>query len=103
MNTKFTPSRALIHLVLMIALGFFMLPAYFALVNSFKPLEEIYAGNVFGLPQRWTVEPWIKAWGSACTGAAECGDCRVTLSTHLSLSSQRPLSALSGGASTVTW
>jgi glucose/mannose transport system permease protein len=65
-------SRVMIYAALALALGFFALPAWFALVNSFKPLDEIYAGNVFGLPQVWTVQPWIKAWSSACTGAGEC-------------------------------
>jgi glucose/mannose transport system permease protein len=49
--------RVLIYAVLLLALGFFALPAWFALVNSFKPLDEIYAGNVFGLPATWTLEP----------------------------------------------
>jgi len=65
-------SRVLIYAALALALGFFALPAWFALVNSFKPLDEIYAGNVFGLPQVWTLQAWSKAWGSACTGAGEC-------------------------------
>ena len=65
-------SRVLIYAALALALGFFALPAWFALVNSFKPLDEIYAGNVFGLPQVWTLQAWGKAWSSACTGAGEC-------------------------------
>lgn len=65
-------SRVLIYAALALALGFFALPAWFALVNSFKPLDEIYAGNVFGLPQVWTLQAWSKAWSSACTGAGEC-------------------------------
>jgi glucose/mannose transport system permease protein len=64
--------RLLIHAALLLALGFFALPAWFALVNSFKPLDEIQAGNVFGLPATWTLEAWAKAWNQACTGAAEC-------------------------------
>lgn len=72
MRPKFDVSRLAIHAFLALALFFFCLPAWFALVNSFKPLEEIYAGNVFGLPSVWTVQPWIKAWGTACTGAPEC-------------------------------
>ena len=72
MKARFDVSRLAIHAFLALALFFFCLPAWFALVNSFKPLEEIYAGNVFGLPSVWTVQPWIKAWGTACTGAPEC-------------------------------
>ena len=43
-----------------------------AVVNSLKPLSELQAGNVLGLPGRWTIEPWIEAWATACTGAEKC-------------------------------
>jgi glucose/mannose transport system permease protein len=72
MKPSFGPALVAIHATLLIALMFFTLPAWFALVNSFKPLEEIIDGNVFGLPQVWSLAAWSKAWSSACTGAAEC-------------------------------
>jgi glucose/mannose transport system permease protein len=72
MNHESGVWRLVIYVVLSVALGFFALPAWFALVNSFKPLDEIYAGNVFGLPRTWTLQPWIKAWSQACTGAGDC-------------------------------
>ncbi len=72
MKTEFNASRLAIYAFLALALGFFCLPAWFALVNSFKPLDEIYAGNVFGLPRQWTTEAWSKTWSKACTGAPEC-------------------------------
>jgi glucose/mannose transport system permease protein len=72
MRVKFSLSRVAIYAVLLVALVFFALPAWFALVNSFKPLDEIINGNVFGLPSTWTLEAWHKAWSKACTGASEC-------------------------------
>lgn len=69
---RFSLSRLAIYAVLLLALGFFALPAWFALANSLKPLSDIQAGNVLGLPSRWTIEPWLAAWSSACTGAASC-------------------------------
>jgi glucose/mannose transport system permease protein len=72
MNPKLDTWRVAIHLALLEALAFFMLPAWFAIVNSLKPLDEIYAGNVFGLPQHWTLAAWVKAWATACTGASGC-------------------------------
>ncbi|WP_423394045.1 carbohydrate ABC transporter permease [Burkholderia sp. LMG 21824] len=69
---KLTPARLFIYATLILAVGFFLLPACFALVNSFKPLEEIQSGNQFGLPQHWTLDAWYKAWASACTGSASC-------------------------------
>ena len=38
------------------------------LLTSFKPLPEIYAGSIIALPQEWTVEPWVDAWGPTCVG-----------------------------------
>ena len=65
-------SRAMVYAALLLAVLFFVLPAWFAIVNSFKPLKEIQTGNVLGLPGTWTIEPWIEAWATACTGAAAC-------------------------------
>jgi glucose/mannose transport system permease protein len=72
MKARFDPSRFGIYVLLLLALAFFALPAWFALVNSFKPLQEIYDGNVFGLPTVWSLEAWGKAWSKSCTGTAEC-------------------------------
>jgi glucose/mannose transport system permease protein len=53
-------------------LGFFalvyLLPLLVMLLTSLKPLPEIYAGNMIALPQRWTIEPWLKAWTEVCVG-----------------------------------
>ncbi|HVW50564.1 MAG TPA: carbohydrate ABC transporter permease [Trinickia sp.] len=68
----FSAARIAIVAILSVASVFFLLPAWFALVNSFKPLNEIQAGNVLGLPSRWTVQPWIEAWATACSGGSVC-------------------------------
>ena len=65
-------ARLAVYAALALAVLFFALPAWFALVNSLKPLQEIQAGNVLGLPARWTISPWIEAWSSACTGGTSC-------------------------------
>ena len=53
-------------------LGFFalvyLLPLVVMLLTSFKPLTEIYSGSIIAWPQQWTVDPWIRAWGSTCVG-----------------------------------
>jgi glucose/mannose transport system permease protein len=36
--------------------------------TSLKSMDEIRSGAIFALPDSWTVEPWIKAWSTACTG-----------------------------------
>ncbi len=35
-----------------------------------KPMEEIRLGNIFALPVNFTIEPWLTAWYSACTGVS---------------------------------
>jgi glucose/mannose transport system permease protein len=37
-------------------------------VTSFKEMPEIRLGYLFGLPQKFTVQPWVDAWLHACTG-----------------------------------
>ncbi len=51
---------------------YYLLPLYVVLATSLKPMDEVRSGNLLALPQAWTVEPWLKAWQSACTGV----DCR---------------------------
>lgn len=64
--------RVLVYAALLMAVAFYALPAWFAIVNSFKPLAELQSGNVLGLPGRWTIAPWVEAWSTACTGAQTC-------------------------------
>lgn len=53
---------------LVISCLFFALPLYVMIITSLKGLPEIRMGDIFGLPNDPTVEPWIKAWMTACTG-----------------------------------
>ena len=63
-------ARLGVYLVLAVAASFFLLPLWVTLVTSFKGMDEIRLGNVMALPGVPTVEPWIRAWSSACTGLA---------------------------------
>lgn len=47
---------------------FYLMPLVIMLLTSIKPLEEIRPGTLLALPQAPTLEPWIIAWGEACTG-----------------------------------
>jgi len=53
-------------------LGFFalvyLLPLAVMLLTSVKPLTEIYSGSIISWPQQWTIDPWVRAWGSTCVG-----------------------------------
>lgn len=66
-------SRALIYLVLMIFVLYYLLPLYVMVVNSLKPLDEIRGGDLMALPEVWTVAPWASAWSTAQIGVEATG------------------------------
>jgi glucose/mannose transport system permease protein len=70
------PARIGIYFFLLSAAVFFLLPLYVMLVTSFKGMDEIRQSSIFALPMLPTLEPWITAWSSACTGL-ECSGLRV--------------------------
>lgn len=55
---------------------FFLLPLWIMIVTSLKPMDEIRLGNILAWPTALTIEPWIAAWSSACTGL-ECNGISV--------------------------
>ncbi len=58
--------------MLLLFAAFFLTPLYVMLTTSLKDMEEVRAGNLLALPKSPTLEPWLKAWSSACTGT-DCG------------------------------
>ncbi|BCP52742.1 ABC transporter permease [Kaistia sp. 32K] len=71
-----TAGRIGLYAFLVFAALFFLLPMYVMLVTSLKTMGEIRMGNIFSLPSEATIEPWIQAWNSACTGL-NCGGIKV--------------------------
>ena len=67
-RSAWTPARLGLYAFLLSCAVFFLLPLYVMLATSFKPMEEIRLGQIFSLPVSFTVEPWLVAWASACTG-----------------------------------
>jgi glucose/mannose transport system permease protein len=63
-----TPARIGLYAFLVVSAAFFLLPLYVMVATSLKSMDEIRSGAIFALPDSWTVEPWIKAWSTACTG-----------------------------------
>lgn len=53
---------------LFVAALYYLLPLYVMIVTSLKGMPEIRLGNIFSPPLEITLEPWAKAWASACTG-----------------------------------
>lgn len=66
----FGPARAGVYAFLLTAAAFFLMPLYIMLVTSFKTMDEIRLGNIFALPVAITVDPWVVAWTTACTGVS---------------------------------
>ena len=66
-------SRAIVYGPLIILAIIFLLPLFVMLTTSFKSLDEIRQGNMMALPAAPTVEPWLKAWGTACVGLTCAG------------------------------
>lgn len=69
-RSSLTPARVGIYFFLFTAAAFFLVPLYIMLVTSVKTMEDIQTGNIFALPVNITIEPWLTAWNSACTGVA---------------------------------
>lgn len=65
-----SPARVGVYAFLVLAAAFFAMPLYIMLVTSFKTMDEIRLGNIFALPVSVTLEPWVAAWSSACTGVS---------------------------------
>jgi len=66
-----TPGRIGLYLFLASSSAFFLMPFWIMLLTSFKPMSEVWAGDILALPRQPTLEPWIAAWSTACTGL-EC-------------------------------
>jgi glucose/mannose transport system permease protein len=65
---RISPRSIAILVFLTMCAAFFCVPLYVIVVTSLKTMDQIRLGEIFSLPQVWTLEPWIKAWDSACSG-----------------------------------
>lgn len=65
---RLSAGRVGVYAFLIITALFFLIPLYVMIVTSLKPMAEVRVGSLLTLPHGWTIEPWIKAWDSACTG-----------------------------------
>ena len=65
---KLTAARIGIYGFLIISALFFLLPLALMIMTSMKSMAEIRTGNMFALPTQLTLDYWVKAWTSACTG-----------------------------------
>jgi glucose/mannose transport system permease protein len=66
--SHFTSARMGLYAFLIISALFFLVPLYVMLVTSFKTMAEVRLGDILLPPRNPTIEPWVVAWSSACTG-----------------------------------
>ena len=64
--------RVIIYSLLILVAVYYLMPLFVMVTTSLKTLDDIRSGNLIALPKALTLEPWIKAWGTACTGVF-CG------------------------------
>jgi len=67
-NSEKTLARTGVYAFLVISAAFFLMPFYVMVVTSLKKMDEIRVTSIFALPDAPTLEAWITAWNSACTG-----------------------------------
>lgn len=63
-----SPRSIAILVFLTMCAAFFCVPLYVIVVTSLKTMDQIRMGEIFSLPQVWTLEPWWNAWDNACSG-----------------------------------
>ena len=71
-----TPARWGLYAFILITALYFLLPLYVMVVTSLKPMTEIRQGNLLALPVSPSIDAWIRAWTSACTGLT-CGGIKI--------------------------
>ncbi|MBN2534442.1 MAG: carbohydrate ABC transporter permease [Spirochaetales bacterium] len=60
--------RIIVYFVLIVAAVFFLIPFFVMIMTSIKSMNDIRTGYLISLPREITIEAWVKAWDSACTG-----------------------------------
>lgn len=64
MKKKFSFGKVLCQLFLLIWLLLCLFPLYWLFCFSLKDTQEIFSGNLIGLPQKWLFSNYASAWGS---------------------------------------
>jgi glucose/mannose transport system permease protein len=60
--------RILLFVVIGLFAGYYLMPLFVMIATSLKSLEEVRTGSLVSWPRHMTLEPWLKAWESACVG-----------------------------------
>lgn len=63
-HRKWTASRVISQVFLLLWLLLCLFPLYWLFTFSLKDTDEIFRGNLIGLPQQWLFSNYANAWGS---------------------------------------
>jgi glucose/mannose transport system permease protein len=74
--------RIVIYSLLILVALYYLMPLFVMVTTSLKSLDDIRSGNLLSLPKAVTLEPWFKAWGTACTGVF-CGGLKGNFMTSV--------------------
>jgi glucose/mannose transport system permease protein len=61
-------ARIVVYSVLVVAALYFLIPFFVMAMTSVKTLDDIRTGTLISFPREFTLDAWVKAWDSACTG-----------------------------------
>ncbi len=61
-------ARIFTYGLLIVTAIYFLIPFFVMVVTSVKTLNDIRTGNLISWPREFTLDAWVKAWDSACTG-----------------------------------
>ncbi len=68
MNSEKRLARLGVYAFLVIMAAFFLTPLYVMISTSLKTMDEVRASSIFSFPAKPTIDAWVTAWSSACTG-----------------------------------
>ncbi|MDR3375439.1 MAG: carbohydrate ABC transporter permease [Ancalomicrobiaceae bacterium] len=94
---RLTAGRIGIYAFVAVSCLFFLMPLYVMVVTSFKTLDEIRMSQIFALPSHFSVEPWVTAWSSACTGAS-CDGLKVGFTNSVLITAPSVVLSILAGA-----
>ncbi|MBQ4619988.1 MAG: carbohydrate ABC transporter permease [Clostridia bacterium] len=64
MKKRFSPGKIVCQVFLIVWLLLCLFPLYWLLGFSLKDTQEIFAGNLIGLPTKWLFSNYANAWGA---------------------------------------
>jgi glucose/mannose transport system permease protein len=65
--------RIVVYSLLTVTAMLYVLPLLIVLMNSFRDLQDINRNSLIGLPSKFSIDAWVRAWGEVQIGGNEGG------------------------------